>query len=87
MPNTIIGVLPASFQFAPRGKAEFWATLHTLTSCEKRRSCHNLYGVARLKDGVTVQMALADMTSIAKQLGGAVSGLESRSGRERDAAV
>jgi macrolide transport system ATP-binding/permease protein len=67
-PNTIVGVLPASFQFAPRGKAEFWATLHTLNSCEKRRSCHNLYGVARLKDGVTVQMALADMTSIAKQL-------------------
>jgi macrolide transport system ATP-binding/permease protein len=67
-PNTIVGVLPPSFQFAPRGKAEFWATLHTLNSCEKRRSCHNLYGVARLKDGVTVQMALADMTSIAKQL-------------------
>jgi macrolide transport system ATP-binding/permease protein len=67
-PHTIIGVLPASFQFAPRGKAEFWATMHTLTSCEKRRSCHNLYGVARLKDGVTVQMALAEMTSIAKQL-------------------
>jgi predicted permease len=67
-PNAIIGVLPASFQFAPRGKAEFWATVHTLTSCEKRRSCHNLYGVARLKDGVTVQMALADMTSIAQQL-------------------
>ncbi len=67
-PNTIIGVLPASFQFAPRGKAEFWATLHRLTNCEKRRSCHNLYGVARLKDGVTVQIALADMTSIAKQL-------------------
>jgi predicted permease len=67
-PNTIIGVLPPTFQFAPRGKAEFWATVHTLTQCEKRRGCHNLYGVARLKDGVTVQMALADMTSIAKQL-------------------
>ena len=67
-PNTVVGVLPASFQFAPRGNAEFWATLHTLNSCEKRRSCHNLFGVARLKDGVTVQMALADMTSIAKQL-------------------
>jgi predicted permease len=67
-PNTIVGVLPASFQFAPRGKAEFWATLHALNSCEKRRGCHNLNGVARLKDGVTVQMALADMTSIAKQL-------------------
>jgi macrolide transport system ATP-binding/permease protein len=67
-PNTIIGVLPATFQFAPRGKAEFWATVHTLTQCEKRRGCHGLYGVARLKDGITVQMALADMTSIAKQL-------------------
>ena len=68
VPNTIIAVLPASFQFAPRGKAEFWATLHTLSNCEKRRSCHNLFGVARLKDGVTVETALADMRSIAKQL-------------------
>jgi macrolide transport system ATP-binding/permease protein len=67
-PNTIIGVLPPDFQFAPRGKVEFWATIHTLSSCEKRRGCHNLYGVARLKDGVTVQMALADATRIAKQL-------------------
>jgi macrolide transport system ATP-binding/permease protein len=68
IPNTIIGVLPANFQFAPRGKVDFWATLHTLNNCEKRRSCHNLYGVARLKDGVTVQAALADMTGVAKQL-------------------
>jgi macrolide transport system ATP-binding/permease protein len=67
-PNTIVGVLPESFQFAPRGNAEFWATLHTPTNCEKRRSCHNLFGVARLKDGITVPMALADMKAIAKQL-------------------
>ncbi|HEX3373340.1 MAG TPA: ABC transporter permease [Edaphobacter sp.] len=67
-PNTIIGVLPENFQFAPRGNAEFWATLHKLNSCEKRRGCHNLFGVGRLKDGATVQMALAEMTSIAKQL-------------------
>jgi macrolide transport system ATP-binding/permease protein len=68
VPNTIIGVLPASFQFAPRGRAEFWGTLHKLNNCEKRRSCHNMFGVARLKDGVTVQSALADMTAVAKQL-------------------
>ncbi len=68
VPNTIIGVLPASFQFAPRGRAEFWGTLHKLNNCEKRRSCHNMFGVARLKDGVTVQAALADMTAVAKQL-------------------
>ncbi len=67
-PNTVIGVLPASFQFAPRGNAEFWVTIHKLNNCEKRRSCHNMYAVGRLKDGVTVQSALVEMTAIAKQL-------------------
>jgi predicted permease len=67
-PMTIIAVLPDTFQFAPRGNAEFYATLHTLNGCEKRRSCHNLFGIGRLKDGVSVATALADMTSIAKQL-------------------
>jgi predicted permease len=67
-PYTIIGVLPAKFQFAPLGRADFWTTLQPLNSCEKRRSCHNLYGVARLKKGLSVQAALADMTSIAAQL-------------------
>jgi macrolide transport system ATP-binding/permease protein len=66
--TTIIGVLPKDFQFAPRENAEFWTTLHPTDSCTKRRSCHNLYGVARLKDGVTMQNALAEMTLIAKQL-------------------
>ncbi|HTD96873.1 MAG TPA: ABC transporter permease [Edaphobacter sp.] len=68
IPNTVIGVLPPGFQFALRGNAEFWSTTHERTSCEKRRSCHNLYGVARLKDGVSVATALADMQSIAQQL-------------------
>jgi len=68
VPSTIIGVLPQEFQFAPRGAAEFWATLHELNSCEKRRSCHNLVGIGRLKDGVTVQAALANTQAIAKQL-------------------
>jgi macrolide transport system ATP-binding/permease protein len=68
VPNTIIGVLPQEFQFGPRGAAEFWATLHELNSCEKRRSCHNLTGIGRLKDGVTVQSALANTQAIAKQL-------------------
>lgn len=65
---TIIGVLPRDFQFAPRGPAEFWTTLHATGSCDLRRSCHNLFGVARLKDGVSVPMALAEMRSIAQQL-------------------
>jgi predicted permease len=64
---TVIGVLPKRFQFAPRS-AEFWVTIHTLTDCEKRRSCHDLDGLARLKDGVTVKEAVADTTTIAAQL-------------------
>ena len=28
IPYTIVGVLPREFQFAPRGRAEFWTTLH-----------------------------------------------------------
>ena len=67
---TIIGVLPREFQFAPRGRAEFWTSLHASESgsCEQRRSCHDLDGVARLKDGVTVAAAQAEMRSIAAQL-------------------
>ena len=64
----VIGVLPASFQFAPLGAAEFWTTIAPKSSCVARRSCHNLYGVGRLKDGVTIQAALANLTAIASQL-------------------
>jgi macrolide transport system ATP-binding/permease protein len=65
---TIVGVLPRSFAFAPRASAELWVPLLDKTECEKRRSCHNLDGVGRLGNGVTVQMALADMKGIAAQL-------------------
>jgi hypothetical protein len=29
------------------------------TGCDPRRSCHGIYGVARLKDGVTIQAAVS----------------------------
>ena len=67
-PYTIIGVLPREFHFAPRGRAEFWTTLHDPNACEQRRSCHNLYGIARLKDSASVAAALADTRAIAQRL-------------------
>jgi macrolide transport system ATP-binding/permease protein len=67
-PYTIIGVLPRDFEFAPLGSAEFWATVNSTGPCEKRRSCHNLFGVARLRDGATMAAALADTTAIAANL-------------------
>jgi predicted permease len=64
-PNTIIGVLPREFHFAPAEPAEFWTAEHDESDC---RGCHWLFGLARLKDGVTLPMAVANMTAIAKQL-------------------
>src|SRR6201999_3893710 len=67
-PHTIIGVLPQGFQFAPRGKTEFWTSLHPTDPCTVRRSCHGLNGIGRLKDGVTFEMARANAVAIARQL-------------------
>ncbi|MGH9454957.1 MAG: ADOP family duplicated permease, partial [Terriglobia bacterium] len=68
VPYTIIGVLQRDFQFAPLGSSGFWTTLHPSGSCDLRRSCHTLDGIGRLKAGVSVQAAFADMKSIAQQL-------------------
>jgi macrolide transport system ATP-binding/permease protein len=66
--HTVIGVLPQDFAFALEGSAEFWTALQPDSNCEKRRDCHNLYSIGRLKSGVSVQMALENMQSIASQL-------------------
>src|SRR5580700_6860082 len=55
--HTVIGVLPKGFEFALGSSPQFWTALQPDNSCEKRRDCHNLYAVGRLKDGVTVQAA------------------------------
>ena len=68
VPTTVIGVLPRDFHFAPAGAAEFWGIAHASDYCELMRGCRNLYAVARLKDGVSTQTALADMNSITRQL-------------------
>lgn len=72
VPYTIIGVLPQNFHFAPLENAEFWTTLHPSLNhpgtCDTRRSCHYLNGLARLKDGISAETALADLKRIAKDL-------------------
>jgi macrolide transport system ATP-binding/permease protein len=65
---TIVGVLPREFSFAPRGNAEFWTPLLDKNPCEDRRSCHNLDGIGRLRDGVASRAALEEMKAIAAQL-------------------
>ncbi len=67
-PHTIIGVLPRDFHFAPARAAEFWTPIDPASQCSKERGCHDFYGIARLKAGVSLSTALADMQSIALQL-------------------
>ena len=67
-PTIVIGVLPKRFQFAPYGGAEFWATLRRTDACEQDRGCHNLITIARMKDGISIETASADMRSVAQQL-------------------
>ena len=68
VPYVIIGVLPRGFHFAPAEPADFWMSLHANTPCERRRSCHNLFGVARLRDGVSVNAASSEIARIAAEL-------------------
>ncbi|HYL77789.1 MAG TPA: ABC transporter permease [Bryobacteraceae bacterium] len=67
-PYIIIGVLPQEFHFSPVEPVEFWAGVDSTGYCETKRSCHNLFAIARLRDGMSVQAASANLKSIAQQL-------------------
>ncbi len=64
----VIGVLPRAFHFAPAEPADFWMSLQPVNPCDQRRSCHNMYGVARLRDSVSIQAASANVAAIASAL-------------------
>src|ERR1044071_1117844 len=75
---TIIGVMPPDFDFPPpitfRGEArpvkvELWTQLrYALEQSNDNRGGHNLFVLARLKDGVSVESAQADLQNIAQRL-------------------
>jgi putative ABC transport system permease protein len=72
-PYHVVGVLPENFQslsFALSGKPpDVWAPLgYDLTQPNSCRTCEHLRSIARLKDGVTVGQAHAEMQSIETQL-------------------
>jgi macrolide transport system ATP-binding/permease protein len=64
----IVGVLPREFEFGPRANAEFFVPMLDKNQCEQRRSCHNLFAIGRLRDGVSSKAALDEMRAIAAQL-------------------
>ena len=68
-PYTVVGVMPATFRFAPfwQTRAELWAPL-ALTTRREDRDGRSLRVFGRLKDGVSVAAAQQEMTAIAAQL-------------------
>ncbi|MEP7339047.1 MAG: ABC transporter permease, partial [Acidobacteriota bacterium] len=65
---TVIGVLPANFQFAPRGAADVWTPFIPPANLAARRFMHWVQVIARLKPGVTPEQAQAGMQIIAQRI-------------------
>ncbi len=66
---TVIGIMPPGFQFPSR--SEMWVPVGQLSgeaSWQQRGNHPGLYGVARLKPGVTFEQAKAEMDRIAANL-------------------
>jgi putative ABC transport system permease protein len=72
VPRTIIGVLPPGFRFEPaerRGGAdpiEYWVPLPLVAQGQAAITTYYLEALAKLKAGVTVERARADLASITK---------------------
>lgn len=64
-PTTVVGVLPADFQFPLRGHAELWLPLRPSAAQAERRFFHWLNVIGRLRPDVTVEQARADLDGIA----------------------
>ena len=66
-PHTVVGVMPADFEF-PAAFSELWTALRFANDTPPARGAHFLYTRARLKPGVTLQQAQAELDTIAARL-------------------
>jgi putative ABC transport system permease protein len=62
---SVIGVLPAGFQFPP--DVSLWVPAD-LNGENQSRTAHNYFAVGRLRDGVTVEQANQDISAIARHI-------------------
>ncbi len=68
VPWTILGVMPEGFAF-PDASVALWRPVNESRLNPSERRSHNLAVVARLRDGVSLPQAQAEMDAIAVQLG------------------
>jgi len=71
-PSTVVGVMPAGFHYSVKEPAMFWATYAGNTEGQfpatVRRDWDELNVVGRLKNGTTLNRALADLNTIQRSL-------------------
>ena len=78
-PHIVVGVMPPSFNF-PSRETSFWAPLRFTGELMEDRTNWWLDVVARLKDGVSLEQARAEMQGIAAQLAQAYPAANARNG-------
>jgi putative ABC transport system permease protein len=78
-PHAIIGVMPRAFYF-PTRNTEFWRPLRFPPAIFEDRTDTFLYVIGRLRQGVTLDAARAEMTVVAGQLARAYPEANARTG-------
>ena len=68
LPHTVVGVVPADFRF-PSPTVSLWVPARLTPAELETRSAYFMYVLARLKPGVSLAQAQADMSAIGRQLG------------------
>ena len=67
-PYTVIGVAPSDFALPPGDQTEVWLALGPMADQMRNRAVHSLTAVGRLKHGVELRQAQADLASIANRI-------------------
>src|SRR5215813_2013090 len=62
----VIGVMPPEFSFPQ--DTDVWVSKEQISVDDSARSAHNFVGIARLKPGVNVEQAQAEMSGIARHI-------------------
>ena len=66
-PYEVVGVMPATFRF-PEERADFWVPLSFPPDVASQRGAHYLEVIARMRTGVTIDAARAEIRAIADRL-------------------
>jgi putative ABC transport system permease protein len=75
VPNTVVGVMPATFQF-PAPTTQLWALWGITPEERQRYGSHYLVCFARMKPGVTVEQAREDLARASREIEHVGSGNE-----------